>query len=95
MARDVVEVVDELYRAEWGRIVATLIRLVGDFMLAEDAAQEAFGAAVAQWRSAGVPESPRGWIIKTARHKAVDRIRRDQRLREIVDREAPDWRTTD
>jgi RNA polymerase sigma-70 factor, ECF subfamily len=95
MPRDVVEVVDELYRAEWGRIVATLIRLVGDFMLAEDAAQEAFGAAVTQWRSAGVPESPRGWIIKTARHKAVDRIRRDQRLREIVDREAPDWRTTD
>jgi RNA polymerase sigma-70 factor (ECF subfamily) len=95
MPRDVVEVVDALYRAEWGRIVATLIRLVGDFMLAEDAAQEAFGAAVTQWRSTGVPESPRGWIIQTARHKAVDRIRRDQRLREIVDREAPGWRAPD
>jgi RNA polymerase sigma-70 factor (ECF subfamily) len=76
MAQDAAAAVDELYRAEWGRIVATLIRLVGDFDLAEDAAQEAFTAALGQWRAAGVPEFPRAWIIQTARHKAIDRIRR-------------------
>jgi len=68
--------VDAVYRSDWGRIVATLIRLVGDFDLAEEAAQEAFAAAVDQWRASGVPESPRAWIIQTARHKAIDRIRR-------------------
>ena len=69
-------VVDEVYRADWGRIVATLIRLVGDFDAAEDAAQEAFTAAVTQWPTEGIPEYPRAWIIQTARHKAIDRIRR-------------------
>jgi RNA polymerase sigma-70 factor (ECF subfamily) len=68
--------VEEVYRSDWGRIVATVIRLVGDFEVAEDAVQEAFAAAVNQWRSAGVPEFPRAWIIQTARHKAIDRIRR-------------------
>jgi RNA polymerase sigma-70 factor (ECF subfamily) len=76
MTRDAAAAVDELYRAEWGRIVATLIRLIGDFDVAEDAAQEAFAAALTQWRAAGVPEFPRAWIIQTARHKAIDRIRR-------------------
>ena len=72
--------VDEVYRADWGRIVATLIRLVGDFDVAEDAAQEAFATAAEQWRVSGVPEFPRAWIIQTARHKAIDRIRRRARL---------------
>src|SRR5262245_16256893 len=66
--------VDAVYRADWGRIVATLIRLVGDFDLAEDSAQEAFAAATDQWPSSGIPDSPRAWIIQTARHKAIDRI---------------------
>src|SRR5439155_13088811 len=70
------EAVEAVYRSEWGRIVATLIRLFGDFELAEEAAQEAFAAAVDQWRTSGVPENPRAWIIQTARHKAIDRIRR-------------------
>lgn len=71
------EAVDALYRSDWGRIVATLIRLVGgDFDLAEEVAQEAFTAAVDRWREAGVPEYPRAWVIQTARHKALDRIRR-------------------
>ncbi len=70
---------DELYRAEWGAIVATLIRLVGDFDLAEESAQEAFAAAIDRWRHSGVPEYPRAWIIQTARHKAVDRLRRQAR----------------
>jgi RNA polymerase sigma-70 factor, ECF subfamily len=71
--------VDAVYRADWGRIVATLIRLVGDFDVAEEAAQEAFTIAVDQWRTAGVPASPRAWLIQTARHKAIDRIRRRAR----------------
>ena len=68
--------VEEVYRADWGRIVATLIRLFGDFDLAEECAQEAFASAVDQWRDSGVPEAPRAWIIQTAKHKAIDRIRR-------------------
>lgn len=68
--------VEEVYRSDWGRIVATLIRLFGDFDLAEECAQEAFAAAVDQWRETGVPDIPRAWIIQTARHKAIDRIRR-------------------
>jgi RNA polymerase sigma-70 factor (ECF subfamily) len=82
MPLDAHATVDAVYRSDWGRIVATLIRLVGDFDLAEEAAQEAFTAAVDQWRASGVPESPRAWIIQTARHKAIDRIRRRRRLEE-------------
>jgi RNA polymerase sigma-70 factor (ECF subfamily) len=77
--------IDAVYRSEWGGIVATLIRLVGDFDVAEEAAQEAFAAAVDQWRAGGVPESPRAWIIQTARHKAIDRIRRQSRLSEKLE----------
>jgi RNA polymerase sigma-70 factor (ECF subfamily) len=74
--------VETVYRAEWGRIVATLIRLIGDFELAEECAQEAFAAAVEQWRATGVPALPRAWIIQTARNKAIDRIRRQGRYAE-------------
>jgi RNA polymerase sigma-70 factor, ECF subfamily len=74
--------VDAVYRSDWGRIVATLIRQFGDFELAEDAAQEAFTAAVDQWRTEGIPDSPRAWIIQTAKHKAIDRLRRQTRLQE-------------
>src|SRR5436190_1367636 len=78
------EAVEEVYRTEWGRIIASLIRIFGDFELAEEAAQEAFAAAVDQWRSAGVPDIPRAWIIQTARHKGIDRIRRKTRFAESV-----------
>jgi len=77
--------VEEVYRADWGRIVATLIRLFGDFDLAEECAQEAFAAAVVQWQESGVPEVPRAWIIQTARHKAIDRIRRKGRYAEKLE----------
>ena len=77
--------VDAVYRSDWGRIVATLIRLVGDFDLAEEAAQDAFAAAVEQWPGGGVPDIPRAWIIQTARHKAIDRIRRQTRFAEKLD----------
>jgi len=73
---DVDAVVSGLYRSDWGRVLATIIRLTGDFSTAEEATQEAFEAAIARWRSDGVPEQPRAWIIRTARNLAIDRIRR-------------------
>jgi len=82
MLADVSATIDAVYRSDWGRIVATLIRLVGDFDIAEEAAQEAFAAAVGQWHASGIPDSPRTWIIQTARHKAIDRIRRRTRFAE-------------
>jgi RNA polymerase sigma-70 factor (ECF subfamily) len=84
MSADAATALEALYRSDWGRIVATLIRLVGDFELAEESAQEAFTAAVDQWRSSGVPEFPRAWIIQTARHKAIDHIRRQTRFEQKV-----------
>jgi RNA polymerase sigma-70 factor (ECF subfamily) len=85
MPVDAVEAVEEVYRSDWGRIVAALIGLVGDFDLAEESAQEAFTAAVDQWRESGVPEFPRAWIIQTARNKAIDRIRRKVRFEEKLE----------
>ena len=77
--------VEAVYASDWGRIVATLIRSFGDFDVAEEAAQEAFAAAVDQWRDHGVPDSPPAWIIQTARHKAIDRLRRQTRFKEKVE----------
>ena len=85
MPGDAAAAVDAVYRSDWGRIVATLIRLVGDFDLAEEAAQDAFTAAVGQWEDSGVPQFPRAWIIQTARHKAIDRIRRQARFAEKLE----------
>ncbi|HBB97506.1 MAG TPA: RNA polymerase subunit sigma-24 [Blastocatellia bacterium] len=86
--------VDEVYRSDWGRIVATLIGTFGDFDLAEEAAQEAFAAAVNQWRTTGIPDSPAAWIIQTARHKAIDRLRRRTRFQEKVESYAYELPTT-
>jgi RNA polymerase sigma-70 factor (ECF subfamily) len=74
--------IERLYRDESGRILATLIRLVGDFDLAEEVMHDAFAAALERWPGTGVPENPRAWIVSTARHKAIDRLRRDIRFRE-------------
>lgn len=76
--------VDRVYRSDWGRILATVIRLVGDFDLAEEATQAAFEAAVTRWREVGVPEQPRAWLVQTARHAAIDRIRRAKKLESLV-----------
>ena len=105
MAADAAKAVEAVYRSDWGRIIATLIGLTRDFDLAEECAQEAFAAAVDQWRVSGVPESPRAWIIQTARHKAIDRIRRQAVLREKLETyvadgfvrqfEEPDYDTTE
>ena len=85
MLRNPDTIIDEVYRSDWGRIVASLIRLVNVFDVAEEAVQEAFAAALAQWRSSGVPESPQAWIVQTARHKAIDRIRRRTRFSEKLE----------
>lgn len=73
--------ISSIYRAEWGRVLAALIRVTNDFTLAEEATQEAFEAAVNQWRRQGVPEHPRAWLVQTARHIAIDRLRRRQVFR--------------
>ncbi len=87
-ARAPSQVVEEVFRREAGRVLATLIRLLGDFDLAEEARQEAFTAAVEQWSEAGMPANPCAWLIKTGRNKAVDRIRRDAVFRtKVLDRE--------
>jgi len=82
MSTAAAKAVENVYRSEWGRIVATLMRLIGDFDLAEECAQEAFAAAVEQWKATGVPALPRAWIIQTARNKAIDRIRRQGKYAE-------------
>ena len=74
------ELLDSLYRVESGRILATLIRLLGDFDLAEEAMHEAFAAALSLWPTSGVPGSPRPWLISTARFKAIDTLRRRARF---------------
>jgi RNA polymerase sigma-70 factor, ECF subfamily len=66
----------QLFRREAGRVLATLIRLVGDFELAEEALQEAFAAAIEQWPIVGVPSNPRAWLVNVGRNKAIDRLRR-------------------
>lgn len=72
------EVVDRLFRRESGRAVATLIRVLGDFDLAEEAVQEAFAVALDRWPAIGIPDNPGAWITATARNRAIDRIRREQ-----------------
>ena len=72
--------IEEIFRAEHGRILATLIRLLGDIDVAEEALQEAFATALEQWPVAGPPTNPASWLVSTARHKAIDRLRRRARL---------------
>src|SRR3954449_3933876 len=73
------ELVDRLFRHESGRATASLIRVLGDFDLAEDAVQEAFVVAMQVWPERGIPENPGAWITTTARNKAIDRLRRERR----------------
>ena len=69
--------IERVFRAEHGRALAVLVRVFGDIDIAEDAVQDAFTAAVERWPSAGLPPSPAGWIITTARNRAIDRLRRE------------------
>jgi RNA polymerase sigma-70 factor (ECF subfamily) len=79
---------EDIYRQEWGQVVATLIRLTGDWELAEECAQEAFAAALQRWPTHGVPDRPGAWLTTTARNRAVDWLRREavgaQKLREVA-----------
>jgi RNA polymerase sigma-70 factor (ECF subfamily) len=79
------ELLDSLYRRDSGRILATLIRLLGDFDLAEEAMHEAFAAALSVWPQSGVPGAPRPWLISTARFKAIDTLRRRARFNATQD----------
>jgi RNA polymerase sigma-70 factor (ECF subfamily) len=86
-------VLEDVFRDEWGRVLATLVGFLGDFELAEDAAQEAFATAAARWPRDGVPANPTGWLITTARNRAIDRIRRERALAEKTEqlqRQLPD-----
>ena len=96
------EAVDAVYRADSRRVLATLIRLLGDFDLAEEAMHQAFAAALEQWERDGVPQNPRAWLVTTGRFKAIDRMRRRARfdassgeLAERLDAEAREAEETD
>ena len=71
---------DQVFRDEWGRVLAALIGFLGDFDLADEAAQEAFAIAAERWRATGAPDNPRAWLVTTARNRAIDRIRRERLL---------------
>jgi RNA polymerase sigma-70 factor (ECF subfamily) len=73
---------EQVFRDEWGRVLASLIGFLGDFELAEEAAQEAFATAAARWERDGVPANPRAWLVTTARNRAIDRIRRERTFAE-------------
>jgi RNA polymerase sigma-70 factor, ECF subfamily len=77
-------VLEQVFRDEWGRVLAALIGFLGDFDLAEEAAQEAFAIAADRWPRDGTPANPRAWLLTTARNRAIDRIRRDRTLAEKV-----------
>src|SRR5450631_2472739 len=72
--------IEALYRSESGRVLATLVRLLGDLDLAEESMHEAFAAALTSWPQAGIPDNPRPWLISTARFKAIDAMRRRARF---------------
>lgn len=96
MTDEVERVLADTFARDWGRLVATLIRLTGDWDLAEECTQDAFAAALRTWRRDGIPDVPRAWLTTTARHRAIDRIRRErvgaEKLRALVDepRDEPD-----
>jgi RNA polymerase sigma-70 factor (ECF subfamily) len=76
----VVADLDQAFRDQWGRVLAALIGFLGDFDLAEEAAQEAFAIAAERWPRDGTPRSPGAWLLTTARNRAINRIRRDRTL---------------
>jgi RNA polymerase sigma-70 factor, ECF subfamily len=73
-------ILEQAFREEWGRVLASLIGFLGDFDLAEEAAQDAFAIAAERWPREGTPTNPRAWLVTTARNRAIDRIRRDRTL---------------
>jgi len=91
----VVAPLEQAFRDQWGRVLATLIGFLGDFDLAEEAAQEAFAIAARRWPVDGTPANPSAWLIATGRNRAIDRIRRDRTLAAKTRRlQAPETATT-
>ncbi len=89
----VTELIERLYREESRRVLATLIRLLGDFDLAEEALHEAFRRAVEQWPHEGIPDNPRAWLVSVGRFRAIDNLRRQRRFQPLDDQvELPDER---
>src|SRR5438067_12611648 len=88
-------VVSRIFREEYGRSVAALIRVFGDIDVAEDAVQEAFAVALRKWPRNGLPPNPGGWITVTARKRAIDRFRRESRERELLGGLAPSFLAND
>src|SRR5438132_1929556 len=84
VAESVRELVDAVYRSDSRRVFATLIRLLGDFELAEEAMHDAFAAAVEQWPRDGVPANPRAWLVSAGRFKAIDALRRRARFNAVL-----------
>jgi RNA polymerase sigma-70 factor (ECF subfamily) len=80
----VVAILDRTFRDEWGRVLAGLVGFLGDFDLAEEAAQDAFATAAERWPRDGTPDHPRAWLMTTARNRAIDRIRRERTLAEKI-----------
>jgi RNA polymerase sigma-70 factor (ECF subfamily) len=76
----VVAILEQVFREQWGRVLAALIGFLGDFELAEEATQEAFAIASERWPRDGAPDHPAAWLITTARNRAINRIRRDRTL---------------
>jgi RNA polymerase sigma-70 factor, ECF subfamily len=85
---DVEQAVAAAFKEEWGKVVATLIRVTGDWDLAEECAQDAFALALRRWPRDGIPRRPGGWLTTAARNRAVDRLRREAvgaaKLREVA-----------
>ncbi len=94
-AHEEATVVERVFREVYGQAVATLVRVFGDITLAEDAVQDAFVAASDRWRRGGIPPNPAGWIVTTARNRAIDDLRRSARGRELHERLAAAARTPD
>src|SRR6188768_1783996 len=82
------DAIDVIYRTESRRVFATLVRLLGDFDLAEEALSDAFRAALEQWPEEGIPDNPRAWLVSTGRFKAIDSIRRQSRFEELDEERA-------
>ncbi|MBL8819304.1 MAG: RNA polymerase sigma factor [Planctomyces sp.] len=91
MPQDISELIESLYRTESRRVFATLVRLLRDFDLAEEALQDAFAAAMLQWPSEGIPANPRSWLVSAGRFRAVDTVRRRIKLNEIRTKLAEDF----
>src|SRR6266511_1534096 len=85
--------IERVFREVYGQAVATLIRVFGDITLAEDAVQDAFVVASDRWQSDGIPPNPAGWIVTTARRRAIDELRRSARVRELYAQFATDAST--